>query len=142
MDFVYVLLIAAVVLFGPWILLARLRGRLQREREENAERWADLTERVYDLEKSLKELQASRPRIAMPAREAEVAAPGPQTQIENPASSASVAPAPREQEAERVPAQRLIEAPLGGEALPEQRVALPFNVDDVSPQAPATREQA
>jgi hypothetical protein len=95
-DFVYVLLFATVVLFGPWILLARSRGRLKREREENAERWADLTKRIHDLEKSLKELQAVQPRIEMPARQAEVAIPGQQPRVEIPAKAASVSPAARE----------------------------------------------
>ncbi|HME34476.1 MAG TPA: DUF2339 domain-containing protein [Candidatus Sulfotelmatobacter sp.] len=141
MDFVYVLLIAALVLIGPWILLARSRGRLKREREENAERWADLTRRVYDLERSLKDLQTAGPQSETRLGQVEAAA-APQPRVEIPPTSASVSPAPREQEAEPVQAQHPFEAPSSAEALPEPRVAPPFMGPDASPPTPATREQA
>src|SRR6516165_1423528 len=54
------LFIAAVVLFGPWVLLFSTRRRMRRERQDNAARLADVTSRVHELEQSLKQVQAAQ----------------------------------------------------------------------------------
>jgi uncharacterized membrane protein len=78
MNLAFALFVVAVVLIGPWILLARSRSLRQREREENDRRFADLARRVYDLEQSQKHLQESTPQIeATGAQPAPVATPEP-----------------------------------------------------------------
>ena len=54
------LFIAAVVLFGPWVLLFSTRRRMRQERQDNAARLTDLTGRVHELEQSLKQVQAAQ----------------------------------------------------------------------------------
>lgn len=49
------LLIVAVVALGVWLFVARPRRK--RERQQDDERWAELTKRVYQLESSLQELR-------------------------------------------------------------------------------------
>jgi uncharacterized membrane protein len=49
------LLIVAVVALGVWLFVARPRRK--RERQQDNERWAELTKRVYQLESSLQELR-------------------------------------------------------------------------------------
>ena len=51
------LVLAAVVLFGPWVLLFATRRRMRRERREDAERLAGLTRRVFELETALKQVK-------------------------------------------------------------------------------------
>ncbi len=82
MDFVFALLVVAVVVIGPWILLARSRRLRQQERQENDQRFGDLTRRVYDLEESLRRMEDSRrhfeePRPAAPVPEAKPVLPAP-----------------------------------------------------------------
>lgn len=60
MEVVSYLFIAAVVLFGPWVLLFSTRRRMRREREDNAARLTDVTSRVHELEQSLKQVQAAQ----------------------------------------------------------------------------------
>ena len=49
------LLIVSVVALGVWLFVARPRRK--RERQQNEERWADLTRRIYHLESALQELR-------------------------------------------------------------------------------------
>jgi uncharacterized membrane protein len=52
------LFIAAVVVFGPWVLLFSTRRRMRQEGEDNAARLADLTSRVHHLEQLREQVQA------------------------------------------------------------------------------------
>ena len=49
------LLIVSVVALGVWLFVARPRRK--RERQQDDERWAELTRRVYQLESALQELR-------------------------------------------------------------------------------------
>lgn len=137
MDFVSYLLIAAIVLFGPWILLLRTRRQLKQAREANTERWAELTARMDGLENSLKKLQASGLRLEALARQAEVAVPGPQQRVEIPIEPASVSPAAQKPEKEQAP----VETPSGAESAPERHVVQQFEAPAVSSPAPAISQQ-
>jgi hypothetical protein len=69
------LVIAAVVLFGPWVLLFSTRRRMRQEREDSAARLADLTSRVYELEKSLKQVQSAQTSPVAPEQQLDVQEP-------------------------------------------------------------------
>src|ERR1039458_4858277 len=53
----FFLLIVAVLALGVWLFV--VRPRRKRERQQDIERWAELTIRVYQLESTLQELRAS-----------------------------------------------------------------------------------
>jgi len=55
----FALLVAAVVLLGPWVLLFMTSRRMRRESQDNAVRRAELTRRVYALEQALKQVNAA-----------------------------------------------------------------------------------
>jgi uncharacterized membrane protein len=60
MDSVGILLAVGIVfliLFGPWILVLRANARRRHEREEDLERWRELTSRVFTVENALEALQ-------------------------------------------------------------------------------------
>jgi hypothetical protein len=62
--------LVVVILFGPWILLWTSRRKQKREREDDRQRWADLTQRVYSLEQTIERLKAgSAGRATHPAAE-------------------------------------------------------------------------
>jgi len=134
------LFIAAVVLLGPWVLVFATRRRARRERENNAARWADLTRRVYQLEKSFKQFQAVQPPPAEQERQVQVAQPV--YREPKPAATATVPPPVSAIEPERpsevvsgaqIPAQ----TPLVTERPP--LVAPPTR--PVSPPIAASRQQ-
>jgi uncharacterized membrane protein len=62
-------------LFGPWVLVWVGHRRRKREREEDRQRWGELTRRVYVLEEAAKKLQsvpkqqAPAPETSQPSRE-------------------------------------------------------------------------
>ena len=64
MDFVFVGGIVLLVLLGPWVLVWRVSSRRKRERDEDNERWQELTSRTYTLEQTVRTLQAQRPGSA------------------------------------------------------------------------------
>ena len=64
MDFVFVGGIVLLVLLGPWALVWRISSRRKRERDEDNERWQELTSRTYTLEQTVRTLQAQRPGSA------------------------------------------------------------------------------
>src|SRR5271157_4137387 len=49
--------IVLLVLIGPWVLAWRANSRRRRERDEDQERWRDLTSRIYALEQTVGALQ-------------------------------------------------------------------------------------
>ncbi len=57
-GFVFVGGIVLVVLLGPWVLVWRANSRRRRERDEDQERWRELTSRAYALEQTVRALQA------------------------------------------------------------------------------------
>lgn len=57
MEVVFYIGIALFVLFGPWILLWRVNRRRKSDRLEDQSRWADLTARLYAVERDLKDLR-------------------------------------------------------------------------------------
>ena len=50
-----------LVLLGPWVLVWRISSRRKRERDEDNERWQELSSRTYALEQTVRALQAQRP---------------------------------------------------------------------------------
>jgi len=64
MDFVFVGGIVLLVLLGPWVLVWRISSRRKRERDEDNERWQELSSRTYTLEQTVRTLQAQRPGSA------------------------------------------------------------------------------
>src|SRR5690349_13941929 len=56
-DWFFLLFIFAAVAIGAWLL--RRRGR-KRRRDKEAARWAELTRRVYELEKVVAELKSGQ----------------------------------------------------------------------------------
>jgi hypothetical protein len=64
MEILPYLVFAAVVVFGPWVLLFLTRRRLREERENNDARLSNLTERVRELEASLRRIQSGQPSPA------------------------------------------------------------------------------
>ncbi len=64
MDFVFVGGIVLLVLLGPWVLVWRISSRRKRERDEDNERWQELSSRTYTLEQTVRTLQARRPGSA------------------------------------------------------------------------------
>src|SRR5579872_551979 len=57
MEVVFYIGIALFVLFGPWILLWRVNRRRKSDHLEDQSRWADLTARLYAVERELKDLR-------------------------------------------------------------------------------------
>ncbi len=57
-GFIFVGGIVLVVLLGPWVLVWRANSRRRRERDEDQERWRELTSRAYALEQTVRALQA------------------------------------------------------------------------------------
>src|ERR1700733_14021815 len=52
--------IVLLVLFGPWLLLWRANSARKRERDEDGQRWRELTSRIYALENAVEKMQAQR----------------------------------------------------------------------------------
>ena len=57
MEFFPFLLIGLFILFGPWILVLRASRDRKLEREEDLDRWRELSQRVVALDGKVKELQ-------------------------------------------------------------------------------------
>src|SRR5262249_49001986 len=64
-------------LFGPWVLVWVGHRRRKREREEDRQRWGELTRRVYALEETVKRVQpgAKQEISALPRPEESQAQP-------------------------------------------------------------------
>ena len=73
MEIVFYIGLVVFVLFGPWILLWRVNSRRKSDRLEDQSRWAEITARVYAIERQLKELRGG-------SLEQAVAPPRPATQ--------------------------------------------------------------
>ena len=70
--------IVVVILFAPWLLLWRSHRKRTRQREEDQERWRDLTARISVLEQAARKFQEQAPvqaHIAEPAISKPVAPP-------------------------------------------------------------------
>src|SRR5208283_2107440 len=59
-DFVSIAVIVLLVLLGPWVLVWRVSARRKRERVEDQDQWRELTSRTYELEQTVRALQAQR----------------------------------------------------------------------------------
>jgi len=59
-DFVFAGGIVLLVLLGPWVLVWRVNSRRKRERQEDQERWRELTSRIYVVEEAVLERRAQR----------------------------------------------------------------------------------
>jgi hypothetical protein len=68
-DFFSIAAIVLLVLLGPWFLVWRSSSRRKREREEDQERWRELTSRTFALERTVRELQAQRSSRPAPTEE-------------------------------------------------------------------------
>ncbi len=67
-PFLFGLCLVLSVLVGPWILVWRSSRRRTKERTEDRERWADLTNRVYHLERTLQSFRDLKPPQAEASR--------------------------------------------------------------------------
>ena len=65
------------ILFGPWILLWRSSIRRRRERQEDQQRWHDLTSRVYLLERKLSAAEPGGAPASVTAKPQESVPPPP-----------------------------------------------------------------
>ena len=74
MEIVFYIGIVLFVLFGPWILLWRVNSRRKNDRLEDQSRWAEITSRVYAIERELKELRGQWPAPVSQASQQEVSA--------------------------------------------------------------------
>jgi len=68
-DFVSIAVIVLLVLLGPWFLVWRSSSRRKREREEDQERWRELTSRTYALEQTVQALQSQHSSRPIPTAE-------------------------------------------------------------------------
>ena len=60
-EFVFIGGIVLFVLLGPWALVWRVNARRKRERQEDQERWRDLTSRIYAFEQTVQKAQRPSP---------------------------------------------------------------------------------
>src|SRR5689334_7154000 len=90
MEIVFYIGIAFFILFGPWILLWRVNSRRKSDRLEDQSRWADLTARLYALERELKQLRSESAPAAATAPKKESA---PETSVVKPPAAEPVWPA-------------------------------------------------
>src|ERR1700690_1467408 len=60
----FVVGIVLFVLFGPWLLLWRANSARRRERDEDQDRWGELTSRIYTLENAVESLRRQRSAAA------------------------------------------------------------------------------
>jgi hypothetical protein len=52
-GFLFAVGIVLLVLFGPWVLLLRVNSARKRERDEDQQRWRELTSRIFTLENAV-----------------------------------------------------------------------------------------
>ncbi len=139
MDVFPYLFIAAVVLFGPWVLLFSTRRRMRRERQEYARRVAGLTRRVYEVESSLKELKLA---ILSSEREQQHQSPGPAfPEEQQPTVSAKRINVRLETVATVVPAPPTPKLLVSTEPQPEHVPSAPPPTAPVAPPIAASRKQ-
>src|SRR3954470_18997279 len=110
MEVVFYIGIALFVLFGPWILLWRGNFRRKSDRLEDQTRWAEITSRIYTLERELKELRSQGIGQSPQVPQLEVTAPAPSEAVATTVSSAT-------------PSQAAAEARVTGKAAEVSRVA-------------------
>src|SRR6266446_903440 len=60
-EFVFIGGIVLFVLLGPCVLVWRVNARRKRERQEDQERWRDLTSRIYAFEQAVQKTQSPSP---------------------------------------------------------------------------------
>jgi uncharacterized membrane protein len=140
-DFVPILGIVLLVLLGPWVLVWRAHSRRRRERDEDQERWRELTARTYALEETVRALQAQRPSPAAEASTPKTAdsplaassIPPPSPSIVPPSPTPVVAPSAPVPVAESWVMRETI-APLTPDS--------PSPADQVIPPAPALETPA
>jgi uncharacterized membrane protein len=93
MEIVFYIGIVLFILFGPWILVWRVNSRRKSERLEDQSRWADITARVYAMERELKELRSSSTATSAPqATRQEVAATIPAPPVQAPTAATPAPP--------------------------------------------------
>jgi uncharacterized membrane protein len=88
-DFVSIAAVVLLVLVGPWVLVWRANYKRRRERDEDQERWRELTSRAFALEQAVLALQAQR---SHPAAEETAPAITPKTS-ERPVAASYTPPA-------------------------------------------------
>jgi len=97
-DFFSIAVVVLLVLLGPWVLVWRVNSRRRRERDEDQERWRELTSRAYALEETVRTLQAQRsspaPEEATPKTSRSPVATSYASQFPSPSIVSPPAPAP------------------------------------------------
>jgi len=83
--------LVAAVLLGPWVLVWRNRRKRTRQREEDQERWEQLTQRISALEHTVQKLK--EPAVAASAKPALAPAPLPAPVVEKPVEPTAAKPA-------------------------------------------------
>jgi uncharacterized membrane protein len=141
MEVLFYIGFALFVLFGPWILLWRMNSRRKSDRLEDQSLWAEITTRVYALERDLKELRASATAPTPPlAAKQEVTASTPPAQVQTTPSESAISKTPSQAAAETWVARKTPEPPLAATVSPPavHRVAAPPSPPAPSPtSAPA-----
>jgi hypothetical protein len=112
------------VLVGPWVLVWKNRGKRKREREEDQQRWADLTNRIYALEQDIQNRSTTESKAVK-----EEAPPAPQARMATPGRPAQVSPAPKP-----TPAAETITIP------PTREAASPSPPTQRPPQSPPPQQ--
>jgi uncharacterized membrane protein len=135
--------IVLLVLIGPWVLAWRANSRRRRERDEDQERWRDLTSRIYELEQTVGRLQAPRaapaaeqaaPKQSEPSVAAPYTPPLPAPRVVSPPPPPSAEPSPAVRVAENWVIQKAADratastpdAPLPRPSLFEKEIHLSF----------------
>jgi Predicted membrane protein (DUF2339) len=137
-DFAFYALIAAVVLFGPWVLLFATRRRMRRQHEETSTQMSNLTRRVYELEASLHRAQSKRAAV----EEKEQVTPAEPARKSQPASATAefvrsyiepaavvTPPAPAALRSEERSSEAILEQPVVEPAVAERPTVIPPPAD-------------
>ncbi len=108
-EIIFYIGIVLLILFGPWVLVWRANSRRKSDRLEDQSRWADLTARLYVLERDVKELRASSTAQPAPRKEAVAETrPAPPSPVSATPSAVST---PSQAVAEAWVTRKVVEAP-------------------------------
>ena len=136
-DFFFGAGIVLLVLLGPWVLVWRANSRRNRERNEDQERWRELTSRIYALEETVREFRGPPPAHSSPTtadavkpETAESPAPTFYTPSPSPPMPPLVPPA------EPSPPVRLAEDWVTKKTADPAASGYPSTIEPVSPSAP------
>jgi uncharacterized membrane protein len=152
-DFVSIAAVVLLVLLGPWVLAWRVNSRRKREREEDQDRWRELTSRTYALEQTVRALQAQRSSPAAEEAKSKTsespvattyASPFPSPSIVSPPPAPPVVePSPSVRVAERWVTQKTIEPATPYSSTADQSTSpAPTPVTPLRPPSSATAESA